>query len=128
MMVPDGSVLAKALTTTSARFMAESPDTQFRTQLLRSSLRIDSQPSQADVARYQQHLQAELGIADSREAGGPNSFGEGKEPWGFHDVFFYQCREYEPGVCEQWAYRERERTLQVFLPCWRLPQSFKVPV
>ncbi|CAE7231186.1 RE1, partial [Symbiodinium sp. CCMP2456] len=60
MMVPDGSVLARSLTSTTSKFLMDNMDAQFRTQLLRSSLRIDSQPSQADVSRYQQHLQAEI--------------------------------------------------------------------
>ena len=60
MMVPDGSVLARALTTTTAPFLKDSPDAQFRTQLLRSSLRIDAQPTVGDVLKYQQHLQAEV--------------------------------------------------------------------
>ncbi|CAE7231746.1 RE2 [Symbiodinium sp. CCMP2456] len=60
MMVPDGSVLARTLTTTTSKFMTENLDARFRTQLLGSSLRIDTQPSQADVSRYQQHLQAEM--------------------------------------------------------------------
>ncbi|CAE7218690.1 unnamed protein product [Symbiodinium sp. CCMP2456] len=60
MMVPDGSVLSKVLTGTTAKFIGENPDAQFRTQLLRSSLRIDAQPTQADVCRYQKHLQAEI--------------------------------------------------------------------
>ena len=60
MVVPDGSVLARALTSSTAKFVGENPDVQFRTQLLRSSLRIDSQPSLEDVVKYQQHLQAEV--------------------------------------------------------------------
>ena len=60
MMVPDGSVLARALTSATTTFMSENADTQFRTQLLRSSLRIDAQPALEDVVKYQQHLQAEV--------------------------------------------------------------------
>ena len=60
MMVPDGSVLARALTSATSRFVSDNADVQFRTQLLRSSLRIDAQPSLSDVAKYQQHLQAEV--------------------------------------------------------------------
>ena len=69
MMVPDGSVLSKALTTSSSKYVGENPDTQFRTQLLRSSLRIDGQPGLQEVVKYQQHLQAELeSIASARGA------------------------------------------------------------
>ncbi|OLQ05967.1 hypothetical protein AK812_SmicGene10791 [Symbiodinium microadriaticum] len=60
MMTPDGSVLAKALTAVTARFIGENADTQFRTQLMRSSLRIDAQPTVTDVMKYHQHLQAEI--------------------------------------------------------------------
>ena len=60
MMVPDGSVLARALTSATTKFVNENSDTQFRTQLLRSSLRIDAQPELGDVIKYQQHLQAEV--------------------------------------------------------------------
>ncbi|CAE7795726.1 TY5A [Symbiodinium sp. CCMP2592] len=58
MMVPDRTILAKALTTV-AKFVAENADTHFRTQLLRSSLGIDGQPGLLDVVKYHQHLQAE---------------------------------------------------------------------
>ena len=60
MTTPDGSVLAKALTVVTARFIGENADTQFRTQLMRSSLRIDAQPTVTDVMKYHQHLQAEI--------------------------------------------------------------------
>ncbi|CAE7239682.1 unnamed protein product [Symbiodinium sp. CCMP2456] len=60
MMCPDGTVLAKTLTAVTSKFIAEGGDAQFRTQLLRSTLRIDGQPSLDDVKRYHQHLQAEL--------------------------------------------------------------------
>ena len=60
MQCPDGTVLAKALSSATAKFIVESGDAQFRTQLLRSTLRIDGQPSLDDVKRYHQHLQAEL--------------------------------------------------------------------
>ncbi|CAE7732746.1 RE2, partial [Symbiodinium sp. CCMP2456] len=61
MLCPDGTVLARTLTSATSRFIAENSDSQFRTQLLRSTLRIDGQPSLEDVRRYHQHLQAELG-------------------------------------------------------------------
>ncbi|CAE7630141.1 unnamed protein product [Symbiodinium sp. CCMP2592] len=60
MIIPDGTILAKALTSTTMKYMMENPDTHFRTQLLRSSLRIDGQPAFADVVKYHQHLQAEV--------------------------------------------------------------------
>ncbi|CAE7623069.1 unnamed protein product [Symbiodinium sp. CCMP2592] len=60
MMVPDGTILARALTMVTTKFVADNADTHFRTQLLRSSLRIDGQPKIADVIKYHQHLQAEI--------------------------------------------------------------------
>ena len=60
MLCPDGTVLAKTLTSVTSRFISEGGDSQFRTQLLRSTLRIDGQPSLDDVKRYHQHLQAEM--------------------------------------------------------------------
>ena len=67
MMVPDGTILAKALTAATMKFVGENPDTHFRT--LRSSLRIDGQPAFSDVVKYHQHLQAEVeSIVSARTA------------------------------------------------------------
>ncbi|CAE7228630.1 RE1, partial [Symbiodinium sp. CCMP2456] len=60
MTVPDGTLLARSLTTAAGKFLAENPDAVFRTQLVRSTYRIDAQPKIEDVVRYQQHLQAEI--------------------------------------------------------------------
>ncbi|CAE7254018.1 unnamed protein product [Symbiodinium sp. CCMP2592] len=60
MMIPDSTILAKALTSATAKYVGENPDTHVRTQLLRSSLRIDGQPAFSDVVKYHQHLQAEV--------------------------------------------------------------------
>ena len=60
MTVPDGSILARSLTTTANNFLGENQDAVFRTQLVRSTYRIDVQPKIEDVVRYQQHLQAEI--------------------------------------------------------------------
>ena len=73
MSFPDSTVLAKALTTSGGKFITESPDAAFRTQLLRSSLRIDGQPSLDSVHKYHQHLQAEIEnmAATNVDQGGP---------------------------------------------------------
>ena len=73
MSFPDCTVLAKALTVTAGKFITESPDAAFRTQLLRSSLRIDGQPSLDSVRKYHQHLQAEIEnmAATNVDQGGP---------------------------------------------------------
>ena len=60
MAVPDGSVLAKGLTTLTTTTINQVPDAMFRTQLVRATLRIDQQPALPDVIKYQQHLQAEV--------------------------------------------------------------------
>ena len=60
MVVPDGSILARGLTSMTSKFLAESQDATFRTQLVRSTYRVDGQPKLEDVIRYQQHLQAEI--------------------------------------------------------------------
>ena len=59
MAVPDPTVLAKALADTAEPHLKE-PDVMFRVQLVKSTLRIDGQPSFENVHSYQQHLQAEL--------------------------------------------------------------------
>ena len=45
MTTPDGTLLARSLTATASKFLAENPDAVFRTQLVRSSYRIDAQPA-----------------------------------------------------------------------------------
>ncbi|CAE7343225.1 lgrC, partial [Symbiodinium sp. KB8] len=60
MTIPDGSLLARSLSSTTAKYLAENQDALFRTQLMRSTYRIDAQPGIDDVVRYQQHLQAEI--------------------------------------------------------------------
>ncbi|CAE7750140.1 GIP [Symbiodinium sp. CCMP2592] len=75
MLCPDGTVLAKTLTSVTSKFIAEGGDSQFRTQLLRSTLRIDGQPSLEDVKRYHQHLQAELESISTVSPGGAPSTG-----------------------------------------------------
>ena len=60
MACPDPSVLARGLMSISAKHINQSPDAAFRTSMLRTSLRIDAQPSLDQVVGYQRHLQAEL--------------------------------------------------------------------
>ena len=69
MAVPDPTVLAKALADTAEPHLKE-PDVMFRVQLVKSTLRIDGQPSFENVQSYQQHLQAELeSIVAAKPAG-----------------------------------------------------------
>ena len=60
MMPPDASVLAKGLMGLTDRYMHQSTDAAFRTSMLRTSLRLDGQPTLDNVRSYQRHLQAEL--------------------------------------------------------------------
>ena len=60
MNVPDGTVLAKALTTLVEPHVKLNQDVLFRMQLVRSSLRVDGQPSLDQVQKYQEHLQSEM--------------------------------------------------------------------
>ncbi|CAE7812024.1 unnamed protein product [Symbiodinium sp. CCMP2592] len=57
---PDASVLARGLMAMSSKHINGSPDAAFRTSMLRTSLRLDGQPSLEQVSAYQRHLQAEL--------------------------------------------------------------------
>ena len=60
MMPPDASVLAKGLMGLTDRYIQQSTDAAFRTSMLRTSLRLDGQPTLDNVRSYQRHLQAEL--------------------------------------------------------------------
>ena len=60
MVPPDASVLAKGLMSLTHKHISSSGDSSFRTSMLRTSLRLDGQPSLDQVFSYQRHLQAEL--------------------------------------------------------------------
>ncbi|CAE7334978.1 GIP [Symbiodinium sp. CCMP2592] len=60
MVPPDPSVMARGLHNVSQKHIATSQDSAFRTAMLRTSLRLDGQPSLEQVRSYQRHLQAEL--------------------------------------------------------------------
>ncbi|OLP97425.1 Retrovirus-related Pol polyprotein from transposon TNT 1-94 [Symbiodinium microadriaticum] len=60
MMPPDASVLAKGLMGLTDRYIHQSTDAAFRTSMLRTSLRLDGQPTLDNVRSYQRHMQAEL--------------------------------------------------------------------
>ena len=60
MAVPDPSVLARGLRQLTQKHLEPSPDAVFRTAMLRTSLRLDGQPTAEQVRSYQKHLQAEL--------------------------------------------------------------------
>ncbi|CAE7195550.1 unnamed protein product, partial [Symbiodinium sp. CCMP2456] len=60
MTAPDPTVMARGLMSLTTKTIALSPDAAFRTAMLRTSLRLDGQPSLEQVGAYQRHLQAEL--------------------------------------------------------------------
>ncbi|CAE7498469.1 GIP [Symbiodinium sp. CCMP2456] len=60
MTAPDPTVMARGLMTLTSKTISLSPDATFRTAMLRTSLRLDGQPSMQQVGAYQRHLQAEL--------------------------------------------------------------------
>ena len=68
MMPPDASVLAKGLMGLTDRYIQQSTDAAFRTSMLRTSLRLDGQPTLDNVRSYQRHLQAELETMISSKA------------------------------------------------------------
>ena len=60
MSPPDASVLARGLKLLTSRYIEAAPDANFRTAMLRTSLRLDGQPTMDNVYAYQRHLQAEV--------------------------------------------------------------------
>ena len=60
MNTPDPTVLAKGLDNATSKTISGSADAQFRTQLVRTTLRLDAKPSLESVENYQRHLQAEV--------------------------------------------------------------------
>ena len=60
MSPPDASVLARGLKLLTSKWIDSSPDAAFRTSMLRTSLRLDGQPTMESVFAYQKHLQAEI--------------------------------------------------------------------
>ena len=72
MMIPDPTVLAASLTKISAPFLAQSADASFRTQLLRTTLRLDAAPSEESVEAYHSHLLAEIEMIISSGTLGKN--------------------------------------------------------
>ena len=60
MVPPDPSVMARGLCALSEKHLQGSPDSAFRTAMLRTSLRLDGQPTLDQVRSYQRHIQAEM--------------------------------------------------------------------
>ncbi|OLP94859.1 hypothetical protein AK812_SmicGene23091 [Symbiodinium microadriaticum] len=68
MVPPDASVLAKGLMSLTNKHISSSGDSSFRTSMLRTSLRLDGQPTLDQVFSYQRHLQAELEMMSTSTA------------------------------------------------------------
>ena len=62
MSPPDPTVLTKGLASLTDRHIQASADAAFRTAMLRTTLRLDGQPTLDQVVAYQRHLQAELEV------------------------------------------------------------------
>ena len=60
MAAPDPSVLARGLKGITQVHIDKSGDASFRTSMVRTTLRLDAQPTVDQVLAYQRHLQAEL--------------------------------------------------------------------
>ena len=60
MSPPDPLVMSRGLQALTAKTISASTDASFRTSMLRSTYRLDGQPSLEQVQGYQKHLQAEL--------------------------------------------------------------------
>ncbi|OLP77777.1 Copia protein [Symbiodinium microadriaticum] len=60
MAAPDPSVLARGLKGITQAHIDKSGDASFRTSMVRTTLRLDAQPTVDQVLAYQRHLQAEL--------------------------------------------------------------------
>ena len=60
MLPPDPSVMARGLCALSEKHLQGSADSAFRTAMLRTTLRLDGQPTLDQVRSYQRHIQAEM--------------------------------------------------------------------
>ena len=73
MVPPDPSVMSKGLQALTTKQISGSTDAAFRTSMLRSTLRLDCQPTLEQVKGYQRHLQAELEILVGSQTGGSST-------------------------------------------------------
>ena len=60
MAIPDPTVLAASLTKIASPYLVQSQDASFRTQLLRTTLRLEASPTEESVEAYHTHLLAEV--------------------------------------------------------------------
>ena len=72
MLTPDPNVLAASLTRIASPYLSQSPDAGFRTQLLRTTLRIEASPTSEAVESYHSHLLAEIEMIASSITIGKN--------------------------------------------------------
>ena len=76
MTPPDPLVMSRGLQALTAKSINSSTDASFRTSMLRSTYRLDGQPTLEQVQGYQKHLQAELeGIVGAQRASGTSASG-----------------------------------------------------
>ena len=72
-VVPDAALLLKGLNKMTRRVLESHKELQFRIQLARSSLGVDTTPTEATVSRFATHLLAELdqvALTEKRITGG----------------------------------------------------------
>ena len=69
MVPPDPTVLARGLMGLTDKYISSSTDANFRTAMLRTTLRLDARPTTEQVTAYQRHLQAELETMLASQAG-----------------------------------------------------------
>ena len=78
MSPPDPLVLSRGLQALTAKTINASTDASFRTSMLRSTYRLDGQPSLEHFQGYQKHLQAELeGIVGAQRTTSSSTFRTG---------------------------------------------------
>ena len=78
MSPPDPSVLSRGLQALTSKHIEGSPDANFRTSMLRASLRLDARPSLEQVVGYHRHLQAELELLLGAKGQGQSSAPQAK--------------------------------------------------
>ena len=71
MVPPDPTVLARGLMGLTDKYISSSTDANFRTAMLRTTLRLDARPTTEQVTAYQRHLQAELESMLASQSGTP---------------------------------------------------------
>ena len=70
MILPDATVLASSLSKVTSPFLGHSADSSFRTHLIRTTLRLDAQPTMESVEAHHNYLLAEMEMLVASGVGG----------------------------------------------------------